>query len=258
MNETDLKGTLETCLNPLLENDAFKSISLILDSSSYQHTTIDSLIMDLGVVKLHFNDMLTATNCNTVNLNQEFEVLHDHVTRFLSRPSPEKCWPIVFKIGSDLGITNLLHLIEICLVMLLANAKAERLFSFLWQVFSKEHQSMKHDTLEMLLYLHGDADFQKEQYVDAVSKFMTEYPDGTIRKQKRRLASTNYPSSRKSAKKSKLNSAAAALELLRLSADEGDDLKERNLQDTPLDEISNDEWSSDVDYKSLNFFDMLL
>ena len=77
---------------------------------------------------------------------------------------------------------------------------------------------------------------------------MTEYPDGTIRKQKRSLAKINYPPSRKSAKKSKRNSAAAAvLELLTSSDDEGDDLEERNWQDIALDEISDDEWSSDED-----------
>ena len=47
----DLKDALETRLSPLLENHVFKSISLILDSLSYQHTTIDSLIVDLDVVK---------------------------------------------------------------------------------------------------------------------------------------------------------------------------------------------------------------
>ena len=104
---------------------------------------------------------------------------------------------------------------------------------------------MKFETLEMLLYLCADADFQKERYADAVSKFMTEYPDGAIGKQKRRLAGINYPSSRKSSKKSKCNS--AALELLTSSDDEGDDLEERNLQDIALDEISDDEWSSDED-----------
>ena len=87
---TDLKEALETCLSPLLEN-VFKSISLILDPSSYQHTTIDSLIADLDVVKQHFNDMLTANNCNTINLNLEFEVLHNHLTIFLPHHSLERC-----------------------------------------------------------------------------------------------------------------------------------------------------------------------
>ena len=105
---------------------------------------------------------------------------------------------------------------------------------------------MKFETLEMLLYLCADADFQKERYADAVSKFMTEYPDGAIGKQKRCLAGINYPSSCKSSKKSKRNS-GAALELLTSSDDEGDDLEERNLQDIALDEISDDEWSSDED-----------
>ena len=52
--------------------------------------------------------------------------------------------------------------------MPLANAEAEHIFSFLWQIFSKEPQSMKQETLEMLLYLGSDADFQKERYADAV------------------------------------------------------------------------------------------
>ena len=67
---------------------------------------------------------------------------------------------------------------------------------------------------------------------------MTEYPDGTIRKQKRCLAGINYPSLCKSAKKSKCNLAAAALELLTSFDNEGDGLEERNLQDIPVDEKS--------------------
>ena len=68
--------------------------------------------------------------------------------------------------------------------------------------------------------------------------------DGTIRKQKRRLAGINYPETWKSAKKTNTISAAAALEVI-ASSDEEDEERVQNVKDILLEEISDDEWSSD-------------
>ena len=43
----------------------------------------------------------------------------------------------------QLGVINLLHVIEISLVTPLTNAESERVFSFLWRNFSKERSSLK-------------------------------------------------------------------------------------------------------------------
>ena len=48
--------------------------------------------------------------------------------------------------------------------------------------FSHWFQSLKHDTLELLLYIGLDND-QRERYGD-VEMFLKEYPDWTIRKKK--------------------------------------------------------------------------
>ena len=61
---------------------------------------------------------------------------------------------------------------------------------------------MSHETLEMLLHIPSDVGQSKERYGDAVEMFLTEYPDGTVRKRKRRLQGHTYPQIQKSIKKS--------------------------------------------------------
>ena len=77
-----------------------------------------------------------------------------------------------------------------------SNAESERVFSFLWRIFSKERQSMKHDTLEILLSIRSDVDLREERYRDAVDMFLNKYPDGAVRKKQRHLQGHKYPSRR--------------------------------------------------------------
>ena len=64
---------------------------------------------------------------------------------------------------------------------------------FLWLIFSKEQQSMKHGTLEILLLIRSDVDLHEERYRDATDMFSNENPDGTVRKRKRHLQGHKYP-----------------------------------------------------------------
>ena len=114
--------------------------------------------------------MLLTNNCSINHLKEELEVLHDHIIRYVSKSSSERCWPIIFCIGHDLGIHNLLHVPEICLFAPLSNAESESLLIFVVH-FSKEWQSMKHDTLEILLNIQSDIDLHEERYRDAVDAF---------------------------------------------------------------------------------------
>ena len=66
----------------------------------------------------------------------------------------------------------MLHVLEICLAVPLFNAESERVFSFLWCIFSKEQQSMKHCTLEILLRIRSDVNLCEERYKDAVDMTM--------------------------------------------------------------------------------------
>ena len=250
---TNILGTLREAIvkrmEPLLESVVFRSISMILDSGSYQFHERDTIYDEVNVVVDHFKPLLVANGCNIDHLREEFEVLHDHIQRYVSKSTPEKCWPNIFKIGRDLGICNLLHVIEICLVVPLSNAESERVFSFLWRIFSKERQSLKHETLEMLLHVRSDNDLSVERYADPVAMFMNEFPDGTIRKHKRHLQGHQYPTNRKSTKQDNRDVAAVLDEIL---PDDDDPMIIPPLdpQDLPLEEISDDEWtdeSSDED-----------
>ena len=58
---------------------------------------------------------------------------------------------------------------------------------------NKDRASLSHGTLERLLQLHLDNDFQAENYDHAIELFLTEYSDGTVRKRARHA----YPSKQK-------------------------------------------------------------
>ena len=76
-----------------------------------------------------------------------------HVRKFLSGNSPLCCWPQLFQLKSSLGLKNILHIAEICIVVLLSNAESEQMFSYLWRQLSKERMSLNHETLERILQL---------------------------------------------------------------------------------------------------------
>ena len=133
-------------------------------------------------------------------MKEEFEVLHDHIISYVSKSSSERCWPIIFRKGHDLGIHNLLHVLEICLTAALSNAESERVFSFLWVIFSKEQQSINHDTLEILLHIWSDVDLHEERYGDAIDMLSNENPDGAVRERKCHLQGHKCPLRRVSKK----------------------------------------------------------
>ena len=244
---TALIEALNTRLEPVLENEVFKAISIILDSESYKFLDVEIIYDEIKLIAEHFKQMLIANNCRTNNLKEEFEIMHDHINRYLSKSSPEKCWPIIFRIGHDLGIQNLLHVLELCLVVPLSNAESERVFSLLWRIFSKERQSMKHDTLELLLHVRSDDDQSKERYKEAVEMFLSEYPDGTIRKKKRHLQGHVYPAERKSTKKQSHNPATVLIDMSFSDEEQQEEDALRAPEDLPLDGIYDDEWSSSDD-----------
>ena len=177
-----LKESLALQLESILENDVFKAISVILDSESYQFLESDIVYDEVKVAVDYFEWSLLANNCNLNFLKEEFEILQDHVKRYVSKCLSKKCWPIIFWIGQELGIGNLLHIIEICLIAPLSNAESKRVFSFLWHIPS-------------------DADQSKDWYGGTLEMFLTEYPNGTIHKRKCCLQGHAYPQIWKPTKK---------------------------------------------------------
>ena len=106
-----------------------------------------------------------------------------HVRKFLSGNSPSRCWPQLFQLKSGLGLKNILHIAEICIVVPLSNAESERIFSYLWRQLSKERMSLNHQTLERVLQLRSASKgYHIETYDHAIDLFLTEFPNGTVRK----------------------------------------------------------------------------
>ena len=116
-----LKEYLALQLESILENNIFKAISVILDSKCYQFLESDIVYNEVKVV-YYFESPMLANNCNLNFLKEELKTLHNHIKRYVSKCLSEKCWPIIFCIGLELGIGNLLHVTEICLTAPLSNA----------------------------------------------------------------------------------------------------------------------------------------
>ena len=95
---------------------------------------------------------------------------------------------------------------------------------------------MSHETLERLLQLRIDSDFSAINYIHAIELFLTEYPDGSVRKRARRLDSHSYPSTRKSRG---VSSEPSFIEI--------HDAINRSVRDIDLNQISDDDWTSDSD-----------
>ena len=126
---------LKSCLEPPLENEGFKAICIILGSESYPFLSVDIIYDEIKVIVEHFKSLLLANNCSIDHLKDELEVLHDHMIRYVSKSSSERCQRIIFHIGHDLGIHNLLHVLEICLTVPLSNAESDRVFIFVVHFF---------------------------------------------------------------------------------------------------------------------------
>ena len=132
-------------------------------------------------------------------------------------------------------------IVELCIVLPLANPEAERVFSFLWDQLDKKRLRLKNSTLETLLQVRGDDNFSPEKYDDAINMFLTSHPDGTLRKRPRHVDGHNYPSKRKST-----SSSSTMLSLQQIN-----ELLSRGVNVSDIDpnlvEISEDEWSDSDD-----------
>ena len=91
---------------------------------------VDIIYDEVKVIVDHFEDVLLTNNCHIDHLKEELEILFDHINRYVSKSSAEKCWPIIFRIGDNLGICNLIHILDICLVAPLSNAESDSLLTF--------------------------------------------------------------------------------------------------------------------------------
>ena len=167
-----------------IEDDFFTATTAFLDPKSYVDEDCEELYeKSVPITVSRYSQQLVANNCNVDCLKAEFRVMFTHVRKFLSENFPLYCWPQFFQLKSSLGLKNILHIAEICIVVLLSNAESEQMFSYLWRQLSKERMSLNHETLERILQLRSIVkDYCIETYDHAIDLFLTEFPNGTVRK----------------------------------------------------------------------------
>ena len=59
---------LKSCLEPLLENEVFKAICIILDSESYPFLSVDIIYDEVKVIVEHSKSLLLTNNCSISHL----------------------------------------------------------------------------------------------------------------------------------------------------------------------------------------------
>ena len=59
-------------------------------------------------------------------------------TCFYHKKESQTVRPHLFLSQHELGISKLLHIAEFCLAIPFSNTESESLFSFMWQIFSKD------------------------------------------------------------------------------------------------------------------------
>ena len=150
---------------------------------------------------------------------------------------------LLFSLKRVLEIRNILHIAEILIALTIYNAESEQVFSFLWQAFSKDRQSLKNNTLEDILRLRSDMNFSASKYDHAIEMFLAEYPNGEVRKRPCHLDGHNYPTKRKS--HGKKERSGMNVDLLRETISVSED--EEETENINLSEILDDNWSDSED-----------
>ena len=258
---TTLSEVITNRFEAIIENPIYKAMSIFLDTSTYITVGFEIVVDSMREIAEKFSPQLQANKCNTYRIEDELLVLMTHVESFLENVTPSKAWKVLFKKKHNLGITNVLHIAKICIVSPLGNAEVERIFSLLWRIFCKERCSLSNKVQEDLLRLRGSSVSKDiESYGDAIELFLTEYPDGNVRKRARHISGHKYPKNRKSRynKKSKINIQSTIHDLVS-SSDESDvnssDSSDSDSSTTnemiSLSEISDDDWSSSDDDEML-------
>lgn len=247
----NLHDAFKVRLDPIVEDELFQAMAVFLDTQSYEMMDSDDILESVNMIVSRFNQLLRANSCNVESLKSEFEILYEHVTRFLKRKSSEKTWQHLFSCQIRLGITNILHLAEIAIAMPASNAETERVFSFLWRIFSKDRQSFKNKQLENILRMRCDRDFSPDRYNHAIELFLNEHPNGEIRERRRRVDGHEYPCKRKSRKVEKKSIAMALDDVISSGEEDIEEDAMENIRDIDINLISSDEWTdseSDSDF----------
>ena len=123
---------LDHRLENVIKYLVIKSMTIFLDTKSYSTIGLAEIQDSIKVLCDKLSALLCANGCNLDLLDREFEALFEHVNLFLSQKESQTVWPHLFLSQHKLGVSNLLHIAELCLAIPLLNVESERLFLFMW------------------------------------------------------------------------------------------------------------------------------
>lgn len=182
-----LKDSMYTRLKSITEDELFVAVAKLLDTKCYKFNTTDELMPYIAIISDKFATVLEANNVDVQTAKSEFKLVHNHVLTFFRSTNPSNVWPQLFALKTTLGIGNIQKIAELCISLPIGNAVTERTFSYLWRIFSKERQSLSNATLNDILRLRADGNFEENRYKRAIDLFLTTHKGGVARKRKRRV-----------------------------------------------------------------------
>ena len=166
-----LEDSLDKRMSSITKDEFFLAVADVLNTQSYMYKTCDELFLNVSVIVTKFKSLLIANGCQLAKLQCELDILREHVVKFLPCVTPVRAWLQIFAIKHALGVQNILHIIELGIALPIGNAESERVFSFLWRVFSKERQSLSNDAMLDVLRLRCDTNYDPQRYERAIELF---------------------------------------------------------------------------------------
>ena len=94
----NLEEWLTQCYSPSVNDEFFTATTKFLDTESYIHAEFNDLYQNVTIIKERYTDMFVANGCDFDCLKAEYRILVSQLTKFLSKSSPDNCWPQLFKL----------------------------------------------------------------------------------------------------------------------------------------------------------------
>ena len=76
----DMKESFGSHFKSTVDKELYISAASILDSQKYVAESIPDLLSHINVIVSHFDDLLTANDCDKTMFTDEFRILHSHIT----------------------------------------------------------------------------------------------------------------------------------------------------------------------------------
>ena len=177
----DILCSILDCFNERFDksDSVFNALVKVLDTELYPQTEAnDSSTYGLEELRLlvkRFQEILTANGCDVMRIESEWDDVKELVaTTGLKDARYTDTWAKLFTCSKKDSISNILHLVEILLVVPISNATLERMFSAMNRVHTDWRNCLGEKRVENLLRIYEEGS-AIEQYDPkaALSRWLT-------------------------------------------------------------------------------------